>query len=251
MPGAVEHYFVCTGNGAPPPACRSFYETDASGRYLPKLLARAGLSEDSVGRIFLGSFSAGGGLWKRVLSVPADRARITAAVLGDSAYEAAPPNNPVPVEGYVQFALEVMGDQNKFFFASVSSNPNPSTEQPGVVYASGSQTLAATRAEIERRSGRSFRVGGSLPLSYQPDALYTIGNNLIFADFGQTRGASSQAHQFHANSAPDFWRNILQPWLAQSGAGRSTGDVWPWIFVVAVGTAAGYWAYGAWESRHE
>jgi len=238
VPGAVTHFFTCTGNVAP--LCSDVLVADASGRYLPNLLKRAGLSEDAVGRIFLGSFSAGGQTWKRLLMNPADRARITGAVLGDSAYETAPPSNPLPVNGYVEFALDVMQDPSKFFFASVSSNLNPSTSQPGTIWASGSQTLAATRAVIEQRSGQRFTTGGTLPTSYQPDALYRIGKNLIFADFGQTKGEADNPHGFHAKYAPEFWQNILVPWLQSGGGVGFDGNWLGSAAVVAVGVAIGY-----------
>jgi len=243
VPGAIRHFFVCTGDGSTPPICSSILQADTSGRYLPNLLKRIGLDESRVGRVFLGSFSAGGQVWKRLLMNPQDRARITGAVLGDSAYESVPGSSAIPVAGFVEYALEVMRDPTKFFFASVSSNANPSTSQPGVIWASGSQTLAATRAAVEQRSGRSFKTGGTLPVSVQPDALYSIGSNLLFADFGQASmigpdGKPTGAHGFHAFMQPEFWQRILVPWL-QSG-GSTVGDWWQSAVAFLVGSALGY-----------
>lgn len=242
VPGATKHFFSCVGDVQPGKAnCPALADgwLDGSGRRLPKLLASIGLSESDVGRIFLGAFSAGGSAWKRLLENDADRARITAVMLSDAMYTAP---TPAPIEGFVRFGLDALRDPDKLLMATVSSSPNKT-------YGSGSDVMRATLAEIEKRGGVKFREGGVLPLSTQPNAIYTAASgNVIFADYGMTGGG----HGFHPQIAPDLWQRLLVPWLGLraivpgSGGGGIQPQPSPWwtVGIFALGGGLGWATIG-------
>jgi len=205
VPGAKEVFLSCRGDQGPHVHCPSLGRSwvDAEGRALPQLLAVLGLTEEEVGDIYLGAFSAGGSTWKHVLKHPADRAKITALMLHDATYSGGSIKNPKPIEEFTKYALDVMSDPNKLFVATSSSSPNGTR-------GSADQVLAATRREIEERSGVAFRTGGSLPVPDQPLELHTSPNgNVIFATYGGIGGG----HKHHPKMAPDFWKQVLQPWV--------------------------------------
>ena len=181
---------------------------DAQGRAVPGMLASLGLTEEEVGDIYLGAFSAGGSTWKHVLKHPADRAKITALMLHDATYSGGSTKNPKPIEEFTKYALDVMNDPNKLFIATSSSSPNGAR-------GSADQVLGATRELIEQRSGTPFRVGGTLPVPGQPLVLHTSPNgNVVFGTYGSTGGG----HQHHPRMAPDFWKQVLQPWVNERHA---------------------------------
>jgi hypothetical protein len=205
VPGATDRYIPCVGDVQPGKAnCPALANgwLDGSGRRLPRLLESLGYSEDQVGNIYLGAFSAGGSIVKRLLEHPADRARIRAVLLADASYSSGgTPAHPEPVEGYVRYALDLLADPTRYFLATASASPNKN-------YGSGAQVLGATREEIERRSGVAFVPGGSLPVP--PDAMWsTPGGNVVFADYGMQGGG----HGFHPQIAPRMWQEVLVPWL--------------------------------------
>ena len=207
VPGAKEHFFGCRGDVTEKfPHCPTLANSwlDGAGRRLPRLLASIGLSEADVDKIYLGAFSAGGSAWKRLLLHPADRARITAVMLHDATYSDGSSKNPKPIEGFARYALDVMGDPSKLFVATSSSSPNGAR-------GSGDEVLGATRQDIENRSGVTFEAGGTVPVSDQPVELHTSpSGNVIFATYGSKGGG----HGYHPKMAPEYWQQVLQPWIA-------------------------------------
>ena len=198
VPGASEDFIPCLGDKTP--NCPAIAEgwTGGQGRKLPGMLAHLGLTEGEVDNIYLGAFSAGGSAWKRLLMHPADREKVKAVMLADATY-----TSPVlePIEGFVLYGLDALkGD--KMFVATASASPNKT-------YGTGAQVLDATRQEIERRSGVRFQQGGVVSVGTQPDRLYTAGQSVVFADYGWQGGG----HGFHPKIAPQYWQNVLQPWL--------------------------------------
>ena len=195
IPGAILKFIVCTGNGSP--SCGQIADSweDSDGRRLPGMLAQLGLGEGAVGDIFLGAFSAGGSVWKRVLMHPKDRARVRAVVLSDATY-----TSPViePIEGFVRYGLDAL-QGGKLFVATASASPNKT-------YGSGEEVLAATRDEIARRSGVSFEAGGSFETSPPPEHIYSAPG-ILFAHYGWLGGG----HMLHPQIAPAVWQNVVQP----------------------------------------
>lgn len=211
VPGAVQKFIPCTGDGKPPaPKCGNL-ATLSGGRVLPGILARLNLSEASVGKIYLGAFSAGGHIWKRLLMSQEDRARITGVMLHDAAYEAFPSKNPQPVQGFVEFGVDASKDPSKFLLMTASVGQNPSVEKPGVVYQSGAETMRATIAAINLRTGGAIQEAGALAEGLPtPTRLWTCGKNMVFAQYDNV------GHGGQANMAPVFWKSLLQPWIARS-----------------------------------
>jgi len=240
LPGATRHFFTCTGDGSIPPRCTD-YATFQGNRILPALLSRIGMREDSVGDIYLGAFSAGGQLWKRVLDIPEDRARIRGVMLHDAAYEIGTQKNPNFVEGFVKFGLDALKDPSKFMLMTASITPN--TPRPGEAYQSGADTLRATIAEIERRSGRTLSDGGSMPTGApQASRFWGNGRNIFLGQYDEA------GHMGLAANAPLFWQQVLQPWVeGGSKTGPSSSDLFPSLLIVGVGLATGYVAASVWE----
>lgn len=235
IPGAQRFFLNCTGDGSTPPRCSSFNVRGGDGRMLPGILSRFGLSEDQVGDIFLGAFSAGGQIWKPLLTNPADRRRVRGILMHDAAYETSPSSNPQPSAGYVAFAEEALRDPSKFMLMTASVGQNPSVEQPGVIYQSGAETMRATVAEIERQTGMRIPEGGSLPFGLPvPTRLWKRGDNLFFAQYDNV------PHGGQALMAPEFWQKLLVPWTVR--APSSSGDLLPMLLVTTLGVGLGYMA---------
>jgi hypothetical protein len=215
VPGATDYYIPCVGDHQAGKAhCPTVANgwLDGAGRRLPKMLAALGYTEDQVGHIYLGAFSAGGSIVKRLLEHPADRARIRAVMLADASYSSGgTAAHPEPVEGYVRYALDLLDDPTRYFLATASASPNKG-------YGSGSQVLDATRREIELRSGRPFREVAPEAIipepetAWEPDPTYS---NILFLDYGMRGGG----HGYHPQIAPTMWKEFLVPWIQQQDQG--------------------------------
>lgn len=217
VPGAQEKFWACRGDQTATFAhCPSLADgwVDGQGRRLPQMLAQLGLNEADVDNLYYGAFSAGGSVIKRLLRHPADRQKVRAVMLSDATYSGGTAQQPNPIEGFILYALDALAG-GKLFVATASASPNYN-------HGSAAQVLAATRKEIEARSGQAFTEGGTVPLSSQPDRLYTLGPNIIFADYGMQGGG----HAYHPKLAPELWQQILQPWLS-SGADDGNGGPGP------------------------
>jgi len=199
VPGVERRFIPCVGDKTP--NCPAIAEgwTDAEGRRLPRMLEQLGYREDQIDNLYLGAFSAGGSVWKRLLMHPDDRAKVRAVMLADATYSSP---SIQPIEGFVRYGVDALNG-DKMFVATASASPNKN-------YGTGEQVLDATRQEIERRAGVSFTEGGQVPIDKQPDRLYTYGDNIVFADYGWQGGG----HGLHPKIAPQYWQNVLQPWLA-------------------------------------
>lgn len=219
-PGSKPYSLDCRGDGTPSCAAQSEAWTDGAGRKIPNALAHFGLAEESVDELDLAAFSAGGSVVKRLTLAPADCTRVRVVYLADAMYtDWLSPGKPTPPEGFVLFALQALAGPH-LLVATVSSNPNPT--KSGVL-PSGSQTMAAVRAEIEKRSGLSFVQLGDIPgLMVQPAAAWQLGN-VILADY-QAR----VPHGGHATTlAPNWWKAVVLPWIATGSAPSSEGPPSP------------------------
>lgn len=231
--GARRHFFTCTGDGIQPPKCLDLISLSDGGRMLPGFLRRAGFDEASVGDIYLGAFSAGGQIWKRLLQNDQDRARVTGVMLHDAAYETGTEADPRYTEGYVRFGLDALADPKKFMLMTASKNPN-------FKYQSGAATLRATVAEIEKRSGKQLDTTASLPAGLpKPARLWSKGSNIWLAQYDDI------GHNGLAGNAGLFWQQLLQPWHSSPKVPTfvAVGEDTNWLVVVSVlgvGVAVGY-----------
>jgi hypothetical protein len=194
----------CFGDRSPNcPAIAASY-LDAEGRRIPRLLQAQGLSEDEVGDILFGAFSAGGSLVKRVLLSAQDRARTSVVHLADASYtsewENSATRTPPPIEGYVLYGLDAIAGPH-LFVATASPIPNKT-------WASGVENLQRLRAEIEARSGRQFtELEHFYGIEPRPDHAYQLGN-VILAEYPlQPIGHG------HNVLAGQVWEKIVRPWL--------------------------------------
>lgn len=244
IPGAAQKFLPCTGDGSSGARCGDL-AVSSGGRILPGILSRLGLREDEVGDIYLGAFSAGGHIWKRLLMSPEDRARVKGVMLHDAAFETGTSNNPLPTQGYVEFALDALKDPSKFMLMTASTNANPSVEKKGVYYQSGAETMRSTLDAINHRSNYGVQETGLLPEGLpNPTRLWTGGKNLFFAQYDNVN------HVGQAQMAPLFWENLLQPWVSRvPGSGIEDG---PSIFglLVTVASCAGLgWYFQKWVEK--
>lgn len=235
LPEAQAHFIVCTGDGSP--SCGQMAEQWlADGRILPNMLASIKVSLGPGDQLWAGAFSAGGQIWKRVMRGAEDRAQIAGAVMSDAGYEAgwADEKNKIApfVEGFVDFALDALND-GRLFVWTASGTPNVSVQSPGTVYPAGDQVQDATRAEIERRSGKAFADVTDKPELWPwgahlraPVKVWRLGN-VILADYGAV-----YKHTEHATTiAPEVWQAI--PAIVASGEASAIGSSWwrrlgPW-----------------------
>jgi peptidoglycan hydrolase-like protein with peptidoglycan-binding domain len=208
VPGAYARALPCTADASP--TCGQIAESllDGGGRRLPRLARRLGRDEGTLGDLFLGAFSAGGSMIKRLLLHEADRAAVRAVLLADATYtDWASPGNPLAPEGFVLFCLEALRGGKLFVATASSSSPGNNRTLPG-----GAQTIHAIRREVEARSGRMFEPY-ELPegIHQRPVAAFRLGD-IILADY-----QTSIPHGAHATSlAAPIWQKILLPWLRAS-----------------------------------
>lgn len=223
IPGAHEVNIGCFGDK--PPHCPSIGETslDGSGRRLPSLLAKHGLSEDQVGHVVFGGFSAGGSLIKRVLQSPADRARVSAVHLADATYTSSwdAPGRPPVIEGFAAYGVDAATGPH-LLVATASPIPNKN-------WASGVQNLQRLREEIETRTGQKFqKLDHFFGIDPAPEAAYQLGN-VILAEYPMTPLGHG-----HTKIAGQVWDKIVLPFLGQAGipSGPPPGpgpDEPPWV----------------------
>lgn len=221
-PDTVEYDVGCrhTGTGTCVQIADSWL---AGGRRLPGLIAASGLT--SVGDVYLGAYSAGGSIAKRLVEDPRDRARVRVMHLADATYtsewEDASARRPPPIEGFVQYALEA-AQGRCLLVATASPVPNGS-------WATGNENLQRLREEVEARSGRNFETV-SLPLTPAPSVAYQLGS-VILAEYPYT----PLSHN-HQTLAPQVWSEIVMPWLS-TPRGGGAGPL-----VAGVGAVLGFLA---------
>ncbi len=200
LPGAKTDFLQCTGSGTPTCGEIASAMSNAMGRILPSLLSRVGDPPDA--KPWAAAFSAGGQIWKKVMMNPQDRFQLDGYIAADAGFEAGWANEKqglgLSVTGYVLFAADCFADKRVFVWTA-SSNPNPSVQNPGTIYPSGAQTMAATMADIETRTGVKFVDVTSDPTAYpwsavtKPPRQVWRYENVIFADYG-----ANYSHEDHA-----------------------------------------------------
>jgi hypothetical protein len=246
VPGAVEYNRPCTGDGSTPPKCAdvAYQWGYGGGSMLPGLLQAAGLSMDSAGDVFLGAFSAGGALYRRLLENPSERRRVKALLLADATYASwADRRNRVPAvhQALVDFGVELADPSSEQLWVATAS-PSPNYDLP-----TGVEVLREYRRRIEEATGRSFdRLTDFYGIDPQPDAAYKLGN-VVFAEYPM-----KPLGHGHTKIADQVWQRILWPWLdavrrgekPAPAPGEKPPSEYPWFDLASllVGMATGYLA---------
>lgn len=211
--GAKELYLGCRGDQGSWAWCPGLGQ---ALRPAPSLLAaRAGAP--SLEAIYMGAFSAGGSLLKRLLEEEPYRELTAAVHLADATYTSqwvdASSRIPPAIEGFVRYGVDVaQGPGDKLFIATASPTPNKN-------WASGVENLLAIEKEIERRTGLKF---------VERDDLFGIGptaervSQLGNVVFGYYPG-SPLGHAGHTKLAGPLWEQVIQPWVSR-GRGPIDGS---------------------------
>jgi len=203
----------------PIPTCNQIIEGYREGdRFLPRMLRSRQVDPANVGRVFIGSFSAGHNAVKeRILKSADDRAMIGGVLLADSTYtdwiEGNPKKGAAPRPGYVAYMLDCL-KQPKIFVATSGASTPPDLP-------SSSQSMWALANEVERLTGKKFQ-DFEFPASVSPRPLKAKmlrgdnGGLIVLADYGAT-----VQHPDHALIlAPQVWRSILNPWMGYDECGQ-------------------------------
>lgn len=221
VPEADVKFISCLGDRNP--NCSSIAEswTDAAGRKLPGMLREVKVT-DAETELYLGAFSAGGHIIKRVLLNDADRAGVHAVLLADATYvaewKAKGTREAAVIEGFLKFGIDALRD-DRVFIATASSAPNKT-------YPTGAETLLAIRKAIESSASQTFDdVTAEAPTLFPglrpPVSIHRL-HNILFADFGAV-----YKHPEHATViAPVVWTAAL-PHLLGAASTSSPAPVPP------------------------
>lgn len=210
VPGATDVFIGCLGDRSP--LCPNVGEQLRNNPQM--LLDKAHAS--SFGDLFLGAFSAGGSVVKRMLEEPEWRDRVTAVQLADATWTSGVKAAPA-IEGMVRYGVDVAnGPGDKLFIASASPIANKQ-------WATGHQNLDAIQHAIEARTGRSFEASSlSIPgIEGLDHAQVSKLGNVIFIKMP----LEPYGHG-HTEFAPLIWQDIIQPWVAKGkGPIESPGGI--------------------------
>jgi hypothetical protein len=198
----------CTGDGSTPPKCSDAawaLRSAGGGSILEGMAKKVGTTLSEVQDVFVGAFSAGGGVVSRMLNIPHDRDRVKAVMLSDATYTAAwkDKKNRIPIvsQTIVDFAIQVASADEQLFVATASPSPN-------FEWATGVENLREYRRQIEEQTGWQFeQLDHFYGIDPAPDAAYQLGN-VIFAEYPM-----KPLGHGHTSIADQVWQKILQPWL--------------------------------------
>jgi hypothetical protein len=189
------------------------------------MLSSLGLSEPTVDELYIGAYSAGGSVAKRLAESEQDRRKIRVMHLADATYtsqwESEAVRRPPAIEGFVKYALDAI-DGPHLLVATASPVPNG-------YWATGVENLQRLREEVEKRSGHQFEKV-ELELSPSPEAAYQLGN-VILAEYPYV----PLAHN-HQQLSGQIWHTIVLPWLDSSTARPGFGPV----VVATIGGMVGF-----------
>lgn len=204
---------------APVPTCQQMIASfDRNGRFLPSMLKSRGVDPNQLGKLYVGTFSAGNGALKdRILLSDADRQMITGIYAADSTYsdwiDGNPKKGPIPKPGYMAFLRDVLRDK-KFFVATAGvSRP---TDREGRPLPSSAESMLALGDALERETGRKFEpfdASWSNPRPISAKRMVTpAGGLIVFMDYG-----ANIPHVKHPTViAPQVWQHVVLPWLGSS-----------------------------------
>lgn len=205
VPGARELNFGCTGNGV-----------DGTGKAVPQcsvmgaswggvdgMLRAGGLDPATVGDVFLGGFSAGGGALNALLSTAPSRARVKFAHYADAI------GGQGVNEALVTYGVDCLATGRQALVVTSSNATGPYRPVPGNV------GLRLAVEALRKRTGAPLEETDGSPwagiVTPAPVRLYHTGS-VWLADYEGLIGHD------HVGIAPAIWRGVMMPWLAGRGA---------------------------------
>lgn len=208
---------------------------DDNGRILPAILAKVGLTPDTVDRVAIAGFSAFHGLAAPLLASDGDR--ISAAVMLDACFSAT--SNP-PKPGFVGFgAMAAQGERLMVFTASSGQNAPPL--QPSTT---GWQCALTNAGAAASAAGVALHAADAPP-GVPPPMQGSVfrAQNLWVLDY---RAQYPHGDHVHVLAVPVL-QSMLVPYMAGQAIGppdTPAGPRWVKPVVIALGVAA--LAGGAW-----
>lgn len=206
VPGARELNFGCTGNGV-----------DGNGKVVPQcsvvgaswggvdgMLHAGGVDPSTVGDVFLGGFSAGGGALNALLSTAPSRARVKFAHYADAI------GGQAVNEALVAYGVDCLATGRQALVVTSSNATGPYRPVPGNV------GLRMAVDALRQRTGAPLEETDGSPwaglVSPVPVRLYHTGS-VWLADYEGLIGHD------HVSIAPAVWQRVMLPWLgAEHGA---------------------------------
>lgn len=229
IPGVKSSFWWCHGSKVP--WCPQMGQELQNG----SLSVQRTTGVSPLDHIYIGAYSAGGSVVKRMLMRDEYLDKTIAVHLADATYTSgwvdAKERLPVVEEGFMRYALDVASSGgSKLLVATASPIPNGQ-------WASGHENLRAMAAAIEKETGRAFvkrsDFFGVVPL---PTEVLQLGN-IVFALYPEP----GLGHR-HQKLAKQVWEKIIQPWSKTrtplGGAGSANLADGTTIGVQAGGTTA-------------
>lgn len=209
-----------------------------NGRILPQILAKKGLSVDTVRHVAIAGHSAFHGLANRLLAADGDR--IDAAILLDACFGAA--GHPEK-EGYRQFGrMAARGQKLMVYTASLGQNG------PGLIKSTTGLECAVSNAEASASSAgvpmHSFALPPSMPaISPGSGGSARRAGDLFLVDYRTQFEHGQHATQLTVPTLQTFLAPYLGSGDVPGGNEKGTDNTWKWIAGAAAVAAAGAGAY--------
>lgn len=183
---------------------------------LPYLAKRFGRRElEEFDQVACSSYSAGWGLLNEMAKHEADRHRITAYVLLDSAFDGGDPRTGAtggpPLQGYLSFAEEAARGERLMVATTAHTSPGG--------FLTGRQSWAKVYDAVKEQGFRERVVEPRPPAPPASGGWKQLGDSLLWGDYTEPGSAWNEGndftHQEHATKLPPLiWQAYLAPWLA-------------------------------------
>lgn len=206
---------------------------DSSGRILPRLLAKyaPGLKPESI---TLASYSAGWGLWNKVVDNDEDREQVSALLLNDSVFLAGDPKTGAcqgTHSGFVKFGVDAANGWKLMVMTSAHTTSGS--------HLTGRQSVICDLNAITSESGFDLKDIPEPSRALRASGGWHKTGGLYWGDFtkpGAAVGSGNDfSHEAHHDLSAPVWETLLVPWLKTGNRPQL-----PWWLLPAAGLFAAY-----------
>ena len=206
---------------------------DQSGRMLPSILAKyaPGIKPESI---TLASYSAGWGLWNKVVDNDDDRAIVDALILNDSVFLGGDPRTGKCQGvhgGFVKFGVEAVGGYKLMAITSAHTTSGS--------HLTGRQSVICDLDAILKEAGHELRDIPEPSRTLKASGGWHKAGDLYWGDFtkpGSLPGSGNDvSHEGHHDLSAPVWQALLVPWLK-----RGDRNTIPWWLIPAIGLFSAY-----------